>query len=92
MKRKEFLEKLEKSKGKNIQIELTKTDENSNKKIIIEKTEYEIKNDIICIKSAINTEYFEINLNTIREIRENQNGITLYSDNKEDMQIKISAI
>ena len=92
MKRKEFLEKLEKSKEKNIQIELTKTDENSNKKIIIEKTEYEIKNDIICIKSAINTEYFEINLNTIREIRENQNGITLYSDNKEDMQIKISAI
>ena len=92
MKRKEFLEKLEKSKGKNIQIELTKTDENSNKKIIIEKIEYEIKNDIICIKSAINTEYFEINLNTIREIRENQNGITLYSDNKEDMQIKISAI
>ena len=92
MKRKEFLEKLEKSKGKNIQIELTKTDENSNKKIIIEKTEYEIKNDIICIKSAINTEYFEINLNIIREIRENQNGITLYSDNKEDMQIKISAI
>ena len=92
MKRKEFLEKLEKSKGKNIQIELTKPDENSNKKIIIEKIEYEIKNDIICIKSAINTEYFEINLNTIREIRENQNGITLYSDNKEDMQIKISAI
>lgn len=92
MERKGFLEKLKEYKEKNIKIESAELNKERNKKTIIEKMTYEIKNDIIRITSTANSESVEINLNTIREIKENSNCIILYFDNKEEGKIKISAI
>ena len=91
MKRKEFLDFFKRNKGKNIEIEMRSSTKNS-KKTIIEKMEYEVRNDIIFIKNEINSELVEINLNTIREVEEVSSSIIVHVDNREESQIKISAI
>lgn len=91
MKRKEFLDFFKRNKGKNIEIEMRSNTKNS-KKTIIEKMEYEVRNDIIFIKNEINSELVEINLNTIREVEEVSSSIIVHVDNREESQIKISAI
>lgn len=91
MKRKEFLDFFKRNKGKNIEIEMRSNTKNS-KKTIIEKMEYEVRNDIIFIKNEINSELVEINLNTIREVEEVSSSIIMHVDNREESQIKISAI
>ena len=86
MKIKDFLEKLEKNKGRNIIIEVQNE---IIKKSTIQQMNYEIKEDELYIISYRNTDIAVINLNTIRSINENIGNIIIYLEDKRETQIKI---
>ena len=89
MKRKEFLEKLENHVGKDLVIEV---DNGIIQKATIGKFIYEIKEDRLSVQNSINSNFAVINLNTIRDIQENLENITIWIDDKKETKIKISAI
>lgn len=86
MKRKEFLEKLEKNKGKDLVIEV---EDEIIQKATMEKMKYEVKEDKLNIQSSINLDFAVINLNIIRDIQEISENITLFLENKKETKIKI---
>lgn len=87
MKRKEFLEKLEDNKAKNLVIEV---EGEIIQKATIEKMVYEIKEDKLYIQDGINLDFAVINLNAIRDIKEIPENITLFIEDKKETKIKIS--
>ena len=89
MQKKEFLAKLEELKGKDIIIEI---ENETIQKTTIEKNMYEIKEDKLHIKSNINLDDVEINLNTIRNIQISSREITIFIDDTKSTKVKISAI
>ncbi len=89
MNRKEFLEKLEKNKGKKFVIEVQ---EEIIQKATLEKMVYEIKEDNLYVQSSTNSDFAVINLNEIRSIEENSENIALFLEDKKETKIKISVI
>lgn len=87
MKRKEFLEKLEGNKGKNLVIEV---EGEMIQKATIEKMRYEVKEDKLKIQSSINLDFAVINLNIVRDIKESSENITIFLEDKKETKIKIS--
>lgn len=87
MKRKEFLAKLEVNKGKNFVIEIQGE---FIQKVNIEKMGLEIEEDRLYIKDSVKLDFVVINLNTIRNIIETPENITLLIDNPKETKIKIS--
>lgn len=87
MKRKEFLAKLGSDKGKNIVIEIQG---GIIQKVTIEKMGLEIEEDRIYIQDSINLDFVVINLNTIRDIIETPDNITLFIEDSKETKIKIS--
>lgn len=86
MKIKDFLEKLEKNKGRNIIIEVQNE---IIKKSTIQQMNYEIKEDELYILSSENADVAVININVIRSINENIDNILIYLEDKKETQIKI---
>ena len=86
MKIKDFLEKLEENKGKNIIVEVQN---GIIKKATIQQMNYEIKEDELYILSYKDSDIAVINLNTIRGINENIENIIIYLEDKKETQIKI---
>ena len=86
MKIKDFLEKLEKNKGRNIIIEVQNE---IIKKSTIQQKNYEIKEDELYILSSENADVAVININVIRSINENIDNILIYLEDKRETQIKI---
>ena len=89
MQKKEFLAKLEEIKGKDIIIEI---ENETIQKTTIEKNMYEIKEDKLHIRSTINLDDVEINLNTIRDIQISSRKRTIFIDDTKSTKVKISAI
>lgn len=87
MKRKEFLAKLGSDKGKNLVIEI---EGEIIQKVTIEKMGLEIEEDRIYIQDSINLDFVVIYLNTIRDIIENPDNITLFIEDSKETKIKIS--
>lgn len=87
MKRKEFLAKLESDKGKNLVIEIQGE---IIQKVTIEKMEFEIEEDRLYIRDSVNLDFVVINLNTIRDIIETLDNITLLLEDPKETKIKIS--
>lgn len=86
MKIKEFLEKLDESKSKNLVVEV---ENEIIKKITIEKMNYEIKNDELYLINSINLDFIVINLNAIRNISIKNGVILIFLDDKNETKIKI---
>lgn len=86
MKIKDFLEKLEKNKGRNIIIEVQNE---IIKKSTIQQMNYEIKEDELYILSSENADVAVININVIRSINENIDNILIYLEDKKETQKKI---
>ena len=86
MKIKEFLEKLDESKSKNLVVEVKNE---IIKKITIEKMNYEIKNDELYLINSINLDFIVINLNAIRNISIKNGVILIFLDDKSETKIKI---
>lgn len=86
MKIKDFLEKLEKNKGRNIIIEVQNE---IIKKSTIQQKNYEIKEDELYILSSENADVAVININVIRSINENIDNILIYLEDKKETQKKI---
>ena len=89
MKRKEFLEQLEKHERKDLIIEVAGE---IIQKATLETIIYKIKEDILYIQNSKNSDFAVINLNTIREIQEDSESITLWLEDKKETKIKISVI
>ena len=89
MKRKEFLEQLEKHERKDLIIEVAGE---IIQKATLEKIIYEMKEDVLYIQNSKNSDFVVINLNTIREIQEDSESITLWLEDKKETKIKISVI
>ena len=87
MKIKEFLEKLDESKSKNLVVEVKNE---IIKKITIEKMNYKIKNDELYLINSINLDFIVINLNAIRNISIENGVILIFLDDKSETKIKIS--
>ena len=87
MKIKEFLEKLDESKSKNLVVEV---ENEIIKKITIEKMNYEIKEDELYLINSINLDFIVINLNAIRNISIENGVILIFLDDKSETKIKIS--
>ena len=86
MKIKEFLEKLDESKSKNLVVEV---ENEIIKKITIKKMNYKIKNDEIYLINSINLDFIVINLNAIRNISIKNGVILIFLDDKNETKIKI---
>ena len=86
MKIKEFLEKLDESKSKNLVVEVKNE---IIKKITIEKMNYKIKNDELYLINSINLDFIVINLNAIRNISIKNGVILIFLDDKSETKIKI---
>ena len=86
MKIKEFLEKLDESKSKNLVVEVKNE---IIKKITIEKMNYKIKNDELYLINSINLDFIVINLNAIRNISIKNGVILIFLDDKNETKIKI---
>ncbi len=89
MKRKELIAKLEENKGKDFVVEI---EGKTIQKTTIKKMNYEIKEDKLYMRSSIELDFVEINLNTVREINFNPENIAVLLEDKEETKIKISAI
>ena len=87
MKIKEFLEKLDESKSKNLVVEV---ENEIIKKITMEKMNYKIKNDELYLINSINLDFIVINLNAIRNISIENGVILIFLDDKSETKIKIS--
>ena len=87
MKIKEFLEKLDESKSKNLVVEV---ENEIIKKITMEKMNYKIKNDELYLINSINLDFIVINLNAIRNISIKNGVILIFLDDKNETKIKIS--
>ena len=88
MKRKEFLAKLESDKGKNLVIEI---EGKIIQKVTIEKMGLEIEEDRIYIQDSINLDFVVIYLNTIRDIIETPDNITLFIEDSKETKIKFQS-
>lgn len=87
MKIKEFLEKLDENKSKNLVVEVGNE---IIKKVTIEKMNYEIKDDELYLINSINLDFIVINLNAIRNISIENGVILIFLDDKSETKIKIS--
>lgn len=89
MKIKDFIENLDKNKGKSFVIEVGNE---IIKKATIEKMNYEIKDDEIYLINSINLDFAVINLNIIRNISMENKVILIFLDDKNETKIKITLI
>lgn len=87
MKRKEFLARLEANKGKNFVIEIQGE---IIQKVTMEKMEFEIEEDRLYIRDSVNLDFVIITLNTIRDIIESPENMTLLLEDPKETKIKIS--
>lgn len=89
MKKKKFLEELGNNKGKDLVFEL---ENEIIQKATMEKFRYEIKEDMLYIRSSQTLDLAVVNLNTIRYIKANSENITMFIEDNKDTKIKISVI
>ena len=89
MKIKDFIENLDKNKGKSFVIEVGNE---IIKKATIEEMNYEINDDEIYLINSINLDFAVINLNIIRNISIENRVILIFLDDKGETKIKITLI
>ena len=89
MKIKDFIENLDKNKGKSFVIEVGNE---IIKKATIEEMNYEIKEDELYIISRINRDFAVINLNIVRNFNVNSGKIVIFLEDKKETKIKISVV
>ena len=89
MERKEFLEMLERYKGKNLNVEIEEREIYKKK---VNDYAYVIIDDRLYIKSSQDLDFVVINSNIIRNIENNLENTILYIDDINETKIKLSVI
>ena len=89
MKIKDFIENLDKNKGKSFVIEVGNE---IIKKAMIEEMNYEIKDDEIYLINSINLDFAVINLNIIRNISIENKVILIFLDDKKSSNFVLKLI